>query len=429
MNKKNRFHLASSLVLLAFLLSFQCAFAQIPKLFLKFVENQNKVKSGYVKLQWTYITDNDTTNIDAYEVFFISTPKDLKYLTYHQTTERSNIYSKSAHTFVARYFMKNYGFVRYRYDDQIFDSKHDVGMPEFPYSEAKGISLEKWKDCTFQYIPPKIDRKNIRYKIMYSDDDINSNRSTEYEFDRKTFNWIQNEYSVNYLKTEHIKGIINIVEQRLYDYIHPDILDTISFMFENLKKGYEQQYNAEQAKRDSIFRDHLYDSITQAIIKDSKWIENMSQDAQEDTLFFMPEWKFPLLSGDFIYSDSINSRFLLIDMWYIACHPCRMAMRELASIDTLYDESLLKIISINVSDKDTAKVSQVARNLNLKNDVVLAYNGRYDMEMSKQMGNCQGYPQLYLVDMKTKQVIWHSCGWYKGFTKDIEEIIKEKNEK
>ena len=35
------------------------------------------------------------------------------------------------------------------------------------------------------------------------------------------------------------------------------------------------------------------------------------------------------------------------------------------------------------------------------------------------------YPQLYLVDMKTKQVIWDSCGWYEGFTKDIEKIIKD----
>jgi hypothetical protein len=103
-----------------------------------------------------------------------------------------------------------------------------------------------------------------------------------------------------------------------------------------------------------------------------------------------------------------------------------MAMRELATIDTLYEESLLKILSINVADKDTAKISQVVRNLNLKCDVALAYDNRYDRDMSKQIGDCQGYPQLYLIDMNTKQVIWHSCGWYAGFTKDIEELIKKK---
>ena len=49
-NKKNRFHIARSLVLLALLFCFHGAFAQIPKLFLKFAEKQNQVKSGYVKL-------------------------------------------------------------------------------------------------------------------------------------------------------------------------------------------------------------------------------------------------------------------------------------------------------------------------------------------------------------------------------------------
>jgi hypothetical protein len=39
------------------------------------------------------------------------------------------------------------------------------------------------------------------------------------------------------------------------------------------------------------------------------------------------------------------------------------------------------------------------------------------------MGTCLGYPQLYLIDMKTKQIIWNSCGFYAGFTKDIGEII------
>jgi hypothetical protein len=64
----------------------------------------------------------------------------------------------------------------------------------------------------------------------------------------------------------------------------------------------------------------------------------------------------------------------------------------------------------------------------LKCDVACAFNNGYDIVMSKQMGNCQGYPQLYLVDMKTKQVIWYSCGYYAGFTKDIEEIIIAYNE-
>jgi len=49
--------------------------------------------------------------------------------------------------------------------------------------------------------------------------------------------------------------------------------------------------------------------------------------------------------------------------------------------------------------------------------------------MSKKMGNCKGFPQIYLVDMKTKKVIWNSCGWYEGFTKDVEKIVREEAQK
>ena len=218
------------------------------------------------------------------------------------------------------------------------------------------------------------------------------------------------------------------MEECLYDYIHPDILDTISFKFEEFKNGYDQQLAVAQAEKDSFFRIHLTDSLVQALTQNNgTWIENIPQDIQKEknALFFMPSWKFSLLLGDTIYSDSINSRFLLIDMWYVSCAPCMGAMVELSSIYNLYEKSLLKIISINVFDEDTVAINKVVRNLNLKCNIACAYHSDAIFEMSKQMGKCHGYPQLYLIDMKTKQVIWNSCGWYKGFTKDVEKIIKD----
>jgi len=427
MNKNIRFFIVSSLVLLTILFSFYDAFGKIPKLFLKFVEKQNKVKSGYVKVENIYITDNDTTNIDVQEAFFISTHKDLKYLVYYQSPMMSHIFCKSAHTIVMVFSQKDSEYKKYRYYDEVCDAKHDTEFHVLSYSTIDNFSLDRWENCIFQRIAPKVNKKNIRYKILYPDDDVNANRNSEWEFERKTFNLIQDEYSLTYFGMEHIHGKIDILEQRLFEYIHPDILDTISFKFDELKKGYDQQFAEEQAKIDSAFRDSIVSSVSKNA---GIWAEGISRDVQKDTLFFMPKWKFSLLSGDTIYSDSINSRFLLIDMGYLACHPCRLAMHDLASIDTLYDESLLKMFSINITDKDTVKINQVLKNLNLKYDVALSYDNRYDIEMSKQMGDCDGYPQLYLIDMNTRQVIWHSCGWYKGFTIDIEEIIKEKeNEK
>jgi len=393
-------------------------------LFLQYVEKHNRIQSGYVKLQQLQTFDNDTTFFEVHEIFFISTPKDLKYLVFAQKPRlyATYTYCKSAFSLVTLFSRTDGDYSFYEYNDKIENAKDQSNCL---YSEANATQIDDFKNHLFQRVTPKIDKKNIRYKITYPDqeEDLFSNINIEFEFNRKTFNLIQDGVSFTFGNTEPMTNIIDILEQRLFEYIHPDILDTISFKFDEFKKGYERQLAEEQAKIDSAFRDSLIFSVRNDA---GRWAEEIPQDAQKDTLFFMPEWKFPLLSGDTIYSNSINARFLLIDMWYIACHPCRLAMHDLAFLDTLYDESLFKILSINISDKDTAKISPVIKNLNLNCEVALAYDNRYDIEMSKQMGNCYGYPQLYLIDMKTKQVIWHTCGWYKGFTKDIEEFIKER---
>jgi hypothetical protein len=333
-------------------------------------------------------------------------------------------YCKLAHSLVTLFSRTDGDFSFYEFDGEMKNAK---SRSECLYSEVNGIKIDDYNNLLFQRIAPKIDKKNIRYKYTLPDqeEDLLSNINMEFEFNRKTFDLIQEGFSLTFGKTEPNIDRIDILEQRLFEYIHPDILDTISFKFDEFKKGYDRQFAEEQAKIDSVFRDSIVNSVSNNA---GRWAEEIPQDAQKDTLFFMPEWKFPLLSGDTIYSNCINSRFLLIDMWYIRCHPCRLVMHDLASIDTLYDESLLKMLSINISDEDTAKISQVLKNLNLKCDVALAYDSHYDIEMSKQMGDCYGYPQLYLIDMKTRQVIWYACGWYKEFTKDIEEIIKEKKE-
>jgi len=426
MNNRNHFFKASSTILLALFLCFNSAFAQLPKLFLQYAEKHNRIKSGYVKLQRLDTDDNDTIFFQVQEIFFISTPKDLKYLVFAQKPRlyATYTYCKSAHSLLTLFSRTDGNYIFYEFDGEI-DAKD---RSECLYGEADDIRIDDFNNLLFQRIPPKMGKKNIRYKIIYPDqqEDLLTNIIFEFEFDRKTFNLIQEGLSFTFGNAEQRSNRTDVLEQRLFEYIHPDILDTISFKFDELRKGYDQQIAKEQAKIDSAFRDSIVQSIAEST---GKWTENLPQEVQKDTLFFMPEWKFPSLLGDTIYSDNIYSQFLLIDMWYIGCHPCRLAMHELVSIATPYDESLLKMLSINISDKDTAKISQVVKNLNLKCDVALAYDNRYDIEMSKQMGNCYGYPQLYLIDMKTKQVIWHACGFYRGFTKDIEKIIREKNEK
>ena len=426
MNKKQHFHIATSLVLLAILLSAQCAFAQVPRPFLQYIEKQNRVKSGYVKLQNLQTFNNDTTVFVVQDVFFISTPQELKYLVFEQKPrlDATYTYCKSAHSLVTLFSRTDCDYSFYEFDGEIENTKEI--LEHFVYSAANDIRPEIYTNFPFQRVAPKIDKKNIRYKMTLPDEEGNlaSDICLEWEFNKKTFNLIQDGSSLTFGEIDQIIDRKDILEQRLFEYIHPDILDTISFKFNELRKGYDQQLAKEQAKIDSIVNDSIVNLISNNA---GMWTEQLAQDEQKDTLFFMPKWKLPSLSGDTIYSDSINSRFLLIDMWYLRCYPCRLVMHDLAAIDTLYDESLLKMVSVNVFDEDTAKINQLIEHLNLKCEVALAYDNRYDIEMSKQMGECQGYPQIYLIDMKTKQVIWYSCGWYDGFTKEIGERLRIEN--
>ena len=360
-SKVNCFHAASSFMLLAVFASFN-AIAQIPKPLLKLVEKHNKVQSGYVKLQRIDINIYNDTTLCMEEAFFISTLKDLKSLVYTQDSYTSTTHCKSAYSFATIRVWSYSDDISYSYNNDFKNAKSNSFLS---YFMADRIYVDDWKAHKFQLIPPKINRKNVRYQIRYPDKDILSNISREWEFDRKTFHLIQDELSLTYAETFPMYVKIDILEHRLYEYIHPCILDTISFKFEEIKKGYDRQQAVEQSIKDSLLAVHLTDSITRSITQSGgTWSENMSQDIQQEKQFFMPEWNFPLLSGDMLYSDSIKSQYLLIDMWYIACPPCIKAMAELSSIDTLYDESLLKIISLNVSDKDTAKINRVIRNLN-----------------------------------------------------------------
>ncbi|MDR1112939.1 MAG: hypothetical protein LBL18_04185, partial [Bacteroidales bacterium] len=154
---RKRIHVLSSLVLLAIFFSTHGAFAQIPKLFLQFVEKQNKVQSGYVKLRNIDIRERKElegydTSVMEQEIFFISTSKDLKYLTCHRSPYRSVIYSKSAHTLAEFYNLKTYNYTSYSYNDKIHDAKHDIDLQCFYYwiVTVDSAALEFWRTCEFQ---------------------------------------------------------------------------------------------------------------------------------------------------------------------------------------------------------------------------------------------------------------------------------------
>ena len=422
MNKKNSFILASSFVLLALIFCNKNSFAQIPKELQNFIKTQNKIQSGYYKYKSVSMTDNDTTFSFDMICYFIRTSNDLKYLLCSQTSEDTTFYCKSGQTLLIKYKYKE--DFKYRNYQQSLESTEDEFL-FFEYPNFKFLLTENRK-ITIIRIPPKVNKKNIRYKIINPDNEMFTNNTTELEFQRKTFNWVHREISGIFLKTEKGYGSIEVLESQFYDYIHPDILDTITFRYEEFRKKSDQQKVIEYNLKDSLWKENFLDSIMKiAVIKKDHSVETAHTNEEIDTFKYMPTWRLPLLSGDTLYSDTIKSRFLLIDMWYISCFPCRLAMNELSKIDTLFDKSLVKFVSINVADKDSAKMMLVVNKIGFESEILCTHDNRIDTLLSQAMGNCYGHPQLYMVDMRTKQVIWRSCGYFEGFTKEIEAILRK----
>jgi hypothetical protein len=140
MNNRNRFPKASSIMLLALFLCFNSAFAQLPKLFLKYAEKHNSIKSGYVKLQELQTFDNDTTLFEVHEIFFISTPKDIKYLIFAQKPRlyATYTYCKSAHSLVTLFSRTDGDYSFYEFDGEIENAKD---LSDCLYSAANGIQI------------------------------------------------------------------------------------------------------------------------------------------------------------------------------------------------------------------------------------------------------------------------------------------------
>jgi len=160
MNKMSRFHIASSLLLLAIFLSVYGIFAQIPKSLFKFIEKQYNVKSGYVKVQQFATNDNDTIINNLQEAFFISTPKDLKYISNQNSSFKLSTSCKSNHARVIIETWKDFDITRYGYDDKIFDAKNDVRLlNDFSFPSAYDLSFLLCENCEYQRITPKINKK------------------------------------------------------------------------------------------------------------------------------------------------------------------------------------------------------------------------------------------------------------------------------
>jgi len=201
-------------------------------------------------------------------------------------------------------------------------------------------------------------------------------------------------FTVDYLNSYTQYDDIEIIPRHLYEEINTVIRDSIDNTFNNLYERYQRKPQ---------------DDTT-----------NKKNEKVNSFVSVSPSWSLPKLDGDTFHFQDIDAGFILIDFWYVSCYPCLSAIKELVILDTLYTDNVLKIIGVNVYDKEIGKIQKIMEQLHIQYDVV--YQGK---TISEMYGGGIGYPKLVLIDNKSKKIIFAKSGYYKGFINDIIKIINK----
>jgi thiol-disulfide isomerase/thioredoxin len=126
-----------------------------------------------------------------------------------------------------------------------------------------------------------------------------------------------------------------------------------------------------------------------------------------------PTVKFKNTTGEIISTDSIKSRYLLLNFWGTWCGPCKAEIPFLIQLFNTYPKAKLEIISIAYENKDgnPSKTLSFLEENRIKWGNVICYKDYNDVN-SYLVSNfgISIFPTNVLVDLSTKRIIWVSNG-------------------
>ncbi len=124
-----------------------------------------------------------------------------------------------------------------------------------------------------------------------------------------------------------------------------------------------------------------------------------------------------------IATDSLASRYLLIDFWYKSCFPCMKAAPVLEKIKKRYTSKELFILGINTVDPPSTSLNKFIKNKKI------TYHTIFDLE--KKWANkmeVKSYPTFFILDTKTHKVehifIGYSDSLENELVQKLDELLK-----
>jgi thiol-disulfide isomerase/thioredoxin len=106
----------------------------------------------------------------------------------------------------------------------------------------------------------------------------------------------------------------------------------------------------------------------------------------------------------------------LFDFWYVGCAPCVKSAPVIEKLYSIYKDEMY-FLSVNEVDKDTAKITSFKEKTGISFPVLLGGKDK----LSEKISGSGGYPVFFLLDNKSRKVLWSRT----GFSDDLESCITE----
>ena len=308
---------------------------------------------------------------------------------------------------------------------QFYNTGESIAILETMFS-IKGVT----KDGTeFRYDPTK---------KQYSKKDGNSS------YGHKPYNfWISggkalkgyitaDDYVIEYAGREKIEKIKYFkyrmghadMEDTAYLYIHPisllpdifiDNNEVVTFKF--IMKPKSLYKEVDSAIYENINK--TYDKFREAYYKQSEEVRNENDDTKDTTISVAPLWSLPTLAGDTLHFENVTSKLVLLDFWFVNCKPCLSAIKTLVKLDSVYNDSDLQIIGLNVVDTSISKMRQIVNTYHIKYPIVHQAG-----DVSDEYA-VSSYPTLFLIDTQSKKVLYKHRGYNMEMREKLEKTIEK----
>jgi thiol-disulfide isomerase/thioredoxin len=156
--------------------------------------------------------------------------------------------------------------------------------------------------------------------------------------------------------------------------------------------------------------------------KDSSSPNSISKDSLEalKTNLFQELPHFDLISieSDTVKVKDLKSKYILFDFWYRSCYPCIKSIPVLNKLHSEYNESKLKIISINNIDKSVSLINDFIEHNHIEYDVYTQ-----SVQKGNSFDGINSYPFFILYDENFK-IIKHFSGYSEKLYEEIVEHLK-----